>query len=92
MIAVSQAPYPKSNPFSPGCGYYPKLSKSVLIVYPNNLEDRTLLGLCHGFKVFTGARYLGIFIGDDESKRDCLQCITMKREKKISMIRKMSVK
>ena len=51
----------------PGRGYYPKPSKSVLIVHPENLEDGKEFGARHGFKVFTGARYLGGYIRDDES-------------------------
>ena len=35
----------------PGCGYYPEPSKSVLIVHPENLEDRKEFGARHGFKV-----------------------------------------
>ena len=51
-------------------GYHPELSKSVLIVRPENIEARKVFGRCHGFKVFRGARYLGGYIGDEESKHD----------------------
>ena len=64
-------------------GYYPEHSKRVLIVHSYNLTAREDFGLLHGFKVFTGARYLGGFIGDDESKRDCLEDQTSKWEKKL---------
>ena len=58
--------------------YYPKPSKDVLTVHPDNRKARKLFGLRHGFKVFTGARYLGGFIGDDESKCDWLLDHTIK--------------
>ena len=58
------------------CEYCPKPPKIVLIVQPNNLESRKRYVLIHGFKVCTGARYLGGYIGDDESKCDCLKLRT----------------
>ena len=57
----------------PGRGYYPKPSKSALIMHPENIKARNEFGARHGFKVCTGARYLGGYIGDDESKRDWLR-------------------
>ena len=54
----------------PGRGYHPEPSKSVLIVRLENVEAGKLFGRRHGFKVCTGAHYLGGYIGDDESKRD----------------------
>ena len=53
--------------------YYSEPFKSVLIVHPENPEYRKSFGFPRGFKVCMGARYLGSFIGDDESKRDCLK-------------------
>ena len=53
-------------------GYYSKTSKSVLIVHPDNPKSRKLLGFHNGFKVCTGARYLGGYIRYDESKFYCL--------------------
>ena len=38
-----------------GSGYYPKPSKSVLIMHLDNLNARKLFGLRHVFKVYTGA-------------------------------------
>ena len=35
--------------FVPRCGYYPKPSKSVLLVHPENPEYRKRFGLSHGF-------------------------------------------
>ena len=58
---------------SPGQGYYLEPSKIVLIVHTNNLKDRKLFGLCRGFKLYMGARYLGGYIRDDESKPECLK-------------------
>ena len=34
-----------------------------------------MIGLCQWFKVGTGVRYLGSFIGDDDSKLDCLKIV-----------------
>ena len=54
----------------PGRGYYPEPSKSVIIVRPENLEAGKCFGARHGFQVCTGARYLGGYIREDESKCD----------------------
>ena len=37
--------------FGPGRGCHPKLSKSVLIVPPVNIEAKKRFGLSHGFKI-----------------------------------------
>ena len=76
----------------PGCGYYPKPLKSVIIMHMDNLTSGKKLSFRHGFKVFTGTRYLGGFIGDDESKRKWLKYWTSKWEKNIPVINKMSGK
>ena len=65
-----------------------KPSKIVLIVHPDNLKSGKMFVLCHGFKVCTGACYLGLFIGDDESKRDWLKERTEMWEQKIHTISK----
>ena len=58
--------------------FYTKPSKSVLIVHLNNTEAGKLIGLRHVFKVCTGARYLGRYIGDEYSKHDWLkECMDM---------------
>ena len=49
--------------FSPGIGYYPKDSKSVAVVHMNNPAAGREIGLRHGYKVRTGARYLGSLLG-----------------------------
>ena len=69
-------------------GYHPKPSKSVLIVCPDNIEAGNFFGRRHGFKVCTGARYLGGYIKDDESKRDWLRKRTLTWEKNINTISK----
>ena len=56
-----------------GRGYHSKPSKSVLIVHLENIEAGKVFGRSHGFKVCTSARYLGGYIGGDESKRDWLR-------------------
>ena len=70
----------------PGRGYHPKPSKSVIIVHPDNLESGKVFGACHGYKVCTVARYLGGYIGYDESKRNWLRERTLTWENKISTI------
>ena len=56
-----------------GRGYNPEPSKSVLILRPDNLDDGKVSGARHGFKVCTGAHYIGGYIGDDKSKCDRLR-------------------
>ena len=70
----------------PGRGYYPKPSKSVLAVRPENLKDGKVFGARHGFKVCTGTCNLGGYIGDDDSKCDWLRERTLTWEKKINRI------
>ena len=59
-------------------GYYLGPTKIIMIVHPINLESGGLFGQCHGFKVCTGARYLGGYIQDDKSKVDWLKKHTEK--------------
>ena len=46
----------------PGRVYYPKPSKSELIVHPDNPDARKVFGTCHRFKMCTGVQYI---MGDD---------------------------
>ena len=69
-----------------GCGYYPKLSKSVLIVHLENLEARKVFVARHRFKVCMNACYLGGYIGDEKSKSDWMRERTLTWEKKIGTI------
>ena len=69
-------------------GYYPKPSNSVLIVHPENLEARNEFGAGHIFKVGTGARYLGSYIGDKDYKIDWMRERTLTWEKNINTISK----
>ena len=71
----------------PGRGYHPDLTKSVLIVRPDNIEAGKVCGARHGFRVCTGSRYLGGCIGEDESKCDYLGERTLTWEKNNKMIR-----
>ena len=71
-----------------GRGYHLKLSKILLIIHPDNLEDGKLFGVHHVFMVCTGARYLGGYIGDDNYKRDWLRGHTMTWEKNVNTISK----
>ena len=72
-----------SKKFAPGRGYYPKTSKIVLILHPDNIETRELFGLRHGFNIQAYACYLGSFIKDKNSKRDWLQDCMLKWENNI---------
>ena len=49
----------------PARGYYPDPTKIILSVHQKNLKARELFGRCRRFKVYTGARYLGGYIGND---------------------------
>ena len=71
-----------------GQGYHPDPTKILLIVRPENLEAGKVFGARHIFRVFTGARYFGGYIGDDNSKRDWLRESTLTWEKNINTIRK----
>ena len=59
--------------FIPGCKYYPKPPKIVLIVHPDNPAAGKEFGDRHGFKVCTSVLCLGGFIGDDKSKHEWLK-------------------
>ena len=65
-----------------GPGYYTKLSKSVLIVHPENIEAGKVFGACHSFKVCIGASYLRGYTGDNRYKSNCLREFMMKWKKK----------
>ena len=65
----------------PGHGYYPEPPKSVLIVFLENLEAGKEFRARHRFKVCMGTRYLGGYIGDDESKRNWMRERTLMWEK-----------
>ena len=53
-----------------------------------NIEAGKEFGKCHGFKMLTGARYIGGYIGDDKSKRYWLRERTLIWEKNIGTISK----
>ena len=56
-------------------------------MHPKNLKYGKEFGKRHGFKVCMGARYLGGYIGDDESKSDWMRERTLTLEKNIITIR-----
>ena len=56
----------------PGRGYHTEISKSVLIVHPENTKAGKVFDVRHKFKMRMGAHYISVYIEDDESKRDCL--------------------
>ena len=88
MFANNKLYFNQLKQFFPRRGYYPKPSKSFLIVHLENLEVTNFFGLSHGFKVCTGACYLGEFIGYEESKRECLKELTKAWEQNITKKRK----
>ena len=49
---------------------YPEPFKSIMIVNPDNLDSGKRFVLWHGLKVWNRVCCLGIFIGDDKSKRE----------------------
>ena len=77
---------------SPAWGYYPNTTKIILIVHPYNIEAGKLFVARHVFKFFTGALYLGGYIGDDKSKREWLKNWKEKRERNIHVITKIEGK
>ena len=70
----------------PGRGYHSEPTKSVLIVRLENIEAGKVSGARHGFRVCTGARYIGGYIGDDESKCNWLIERTLMWERNINTI------
>ena len=71
-----------------GQGYQTDPTKSVLIVIPENLEAGKVFRARHGFRVCTGARYLGGYIGNDKSKLDWLRHRKLMWKKNINTISK----
>ena len=59
---------------------------------PHNIKYKKLFGLRNGFKVCTDLRYLGGFIGDDESKHDWYDERKNIWEQNVTNIRKTTVK
>ena len=55
---------------------------------PDNLKAGKKFGLSNGFNVCTGERYLGSFIGDDDSKRNWLKKRTETWDRNIHTVRK----
>ena len=61
-------------------------------MHPENTKARKVFGASHGFKVCTSIRYLGGYIGDDESKREWLKYWMENRERNIYAVTKMAEK
>ena len=60
----------KLQEFGPPRGYFPEPSKSILIVQEHNKEKAEVCFADFDFKVVTGSRYLGGFIGDKAEQRE----------------------
>jgi hypothetical protein len=54
-------------------GYYPEPSKSILVVPQHSLEAAQALFANMNFKITTGSRYLGSFIGEDSALWDWIR-------------------
>ena len=67
--------------------YYDEPSKSIFIVRLENIEAGKYFEASHTFKACTGARYLGSYTGDNESKNDWLRERKLAWEKNINTIR-----
>ncbi len=59
--------FTKLQEIGPNYGYFPELSKSVLVVSQCNFEAAKLAFADLGFEVTTGHRYLGGFIADKDA-------------------------
>ena len=70
----------------PTQGYYPKPTKSIIIVHPRNIKAGGIFGRFYGFNVCMGARYIGDYIKDDEYKVNCLKNRMEKWERNIHAI------
>jgi hypothetical protein len=57
----------------PWYGYHPESSKSIVVVGRNNLERAHVYFADFTFKVQTGNRYLGGFVGEDEERDEWLE-------------------
>ena len=88
MFAILETYFDSLTHQGPGRGYHPEPTNSIIIVRPENLEAGKCFGRHHGFRVCTGARYLGGYIGDDKFKRDWLIECKLTWEKNINMISK----
>ena len=69
-----------------GQGYPPDPTKSVLIIRPDNIEAGKEFRERHGFRVCTGACYLGGYIGDNKYKHDWLRDRTLTWDNNINTI------
>jgi hypothetical protein len=62
----------KLQEIGPGYEYYPQPTKSILVVPQHSLEAVCIAFTDFNFKVTTGSRYLGSFIGEDDALRSWL--------------------
>ena len=88
MFAIIETSFNSLTRQGPGSGYYPELSKSVLIVHLENLNSGKMFGTRHVFKVCMCVHYLGGYIGDDKSNSNWMREYTLTWENNIGTIRK----
>jgi hypothetical protein len=65
--------FEKLQVHGPPRGYYPEPSKSVIIVEEQNKKKAETCFKDFGFKVVTGSRYLGGFIGEKADQREWVE-------------------
>ena len=52
----------------PPCGYHPDLTKSILVVSPQNVTGEEALFWRYGIQIVTGSQYLKGFVGNETDK------------------------
>ncbi len=65
--------FEKLQEHGPPRGYFPEPSKSILIVKEHNKEKAETYFKDSSFKVVTGSRYLGGFIGEKAEQREWVE-------------------
>ena len=69
-FADVQAHFQDLQVWGPARGYYPELTKSILVITPGNVApvEEHFCGL--GIRVVTGHLYLGGFLGDVSAEKE----------------------
>jgi hypothetical protein len=70
----------------PNYGYFPEPSKSIIVVASHNLEKAKHEFKDLGFKVVTGTRYLGGFIGENEAFNEWIETKTENWEHAVTQL------
>jgi hypothetical protein len=75
-FALIKAVFARLQEIGPRFGYYPEPTKSILVVREKNLDEAKKAFADFGFKIKTGNRYLGGFIGEKEAQDAWIQSET----------------